>query len=219
MKRIALFLLQGSLWILPGCSSTAETGIQLLKDPSSRAWSSPAPADFRARFETSKGDFIVRFRRDWAPIGVDRVYHLIENGFFDDSRFYRVIENFIVQFGIPGDPSIAGVWRKSEIRDDPVNASNTRGRIAYAMTGPDTRTTQLFISLVDNSRLDEQGFSPLGEVESGMEVVDAIYSGYGESAGGGMRRGNQDRMFNEGNAHLDRDFPELDRLLKVELVR
>jgi len=103
--------------------------------------------------------------------------------------------------------------------DDSARASNVRGMIAYAMTGPNTRTTQLFISLVDNSRIDAQGFAPIGRVVSGMEVVDQLYGGYGETAGGGMRAGRQDRMLNEGNQHLDRDFPKLDRILKARVEK
>ena len=195
------------------------SGVQApLMDPSDPLWQTAAPAEFRARFETTRGEFVIRVEREWAPIGVDRFYQLVRAGFFDDSRFFRVIEGFIVQFGIPGDPAVSSVWRNRQMADDPVGASNTKGRIAYAMTGPNTRTTQLYISLADNSRLDGDGFSPIGEVESGMEVVETIYSGYGEEAGGGMRRGNQDRMFLEGNRHLDRDSPKLDRILRVEVV-
>jgi len=109
------------------------------------------------------------------------------------------------------------VWKDRAMPDDSVGAPNVRGTISYAMTGPNTRTTQLFISLVDNTRLDAQGFSPLGKVVSGMDVVDKIYSGYGESAGGGMRAGKQDRMLNEGNAHLDRDFPKLTRIVRARI--
>ena len=187
-------------------------------DPSDPAWETPSPAEFRARFETSQGEFVLRVEREWAPLGVDRFYHLVRAGFFDDSRFFRVIEGFIVQFGIPGVPTVSAVWRNRQLPDDPVRVSNTKGCIVYAMTGPDTRTTQLYISLTDNSRLDGDGFSPIGEVESGMEVVEKIYSGYGEEAGGGMRRGDQDRMFREGNQHLDRESPKLDRIIRVEIV-
>ena len=203
------------LW-LTACQTVSSTAP--LMDPSDPLWQTAAPAEFRARFETTRGEFVIRVEREWAPIGVDRFYHLVRAGFFDDSRFFRVIEGFIVQFGIPGDPAVSAVWRNRQMADDPVGASNDKGRIAYAMTGPDTRTTQLYISLTDNSRLDADGFAPIGEVESGMEVVEKIYSGYGEEAGGGMRRGNQDRMFQEGNQHLDQDSPKLDRILRVAIV-
>jgi homoserine O-acetyltransferase len=126
-----------------------------------------------------------------------------------------VLPAYIAQFGIPGDPAITSVWKDRAFRDDPVRTSNVRGTIGFAMTGPDTRTTQLYISRKDNAQLDAQGFSPIGRVERGMEVVDALYDGYAETAGGGVRAGKQQRMLAEGNAHLDRDFPKLDRIRRV----
>ena len=157
--------------------------------------------------------------RDWAPIGADRFYNLVRNGFFDDARFHRVVEGFIVQFGLPGDPAVAVNWLDETMPDDPVRESNTRGRIAYAFTEPNTRTTQVFFSMADNSRLDTQGFAPFGELVEGMDVVSRIYSGYGEDSGGGVRRGDQSRIVAEGNVHLDREFPLLDRLLTARIVR
>ena len=160
---------------------------------------------------------MVEVHRKWAPLGVDRLYNLVRAGFFDDSRFFRVRADYIAQFGIPGDPAISTVWRDLAIEDDPVRESNTRGSFAYAMTGPDTRTTQLYINLVDNTHLDTQGFAPLGQVVEGMDVVDRLYAGYDEDAGGGMRGGKQGKIFSEGNAHLDRDFPELTRLVRAAI--
>jgi cyclophilin family peptidyl-prolyl cis-trans isomerase len=132
-----------------------------------------------------------------------------------------VREQFIAQFGIPGDPKVAAPWREEKIHDDSpphgVRQSNARGFIAYAMTGPDTRTTQLFISLADNTRLDAEGFVPIAKVVEGMEIVDKLYSGYGENAGGGMRGGKQGKIFEEGNAYLDREFPRLDKLIRAAL--
>jgi homoserine O-acetyltransferase len=142
----------------------------------------------------------------------------VQAGYFDDSRFFRVVPGFIAQFGIPGDPAVTQVWKDRAIEDDSVRTSNVRGTIAYAMNGPNTRTTQLFVSLADNSRLDAQGFSPLGRVVEGMDVVDRLYGGYGENAGGGIRRGQQGRMMAEGNAHLDRDYPRLDRLIRASVT-
>jgi homoserine O-acetyltransferase len=162
--------------------------------------------------------FVLAIERALSPRGADRFYHLVQTGYFDDSRFFRVVPRFIAQFGIPGDPSIARVWKDLTIPDDSVRTSNVRGTIAYAMTGPDTRTTQLFVSLIDNNRLDAQGFSPLGKVVRGMDVVDRLYGGYGESAGGGMRAGKQQRMMQEGNRHLDRDYPKLDKLLRARVI-
>ena len=145
-----------------------------LLDPSSSFWETHAPRAFDARVETSKGLFVLAIERDWAPRGADRFYNLARAGFFDDSRFSRVVPRFIAQFGIPGDPVVGGLWYNRVFPDDPVTHSNVRGTIAFAMTGPDTRTTQLYISLVDNMRLDAQGFSPIGRVVDGMAVVDSL---------------------------------------------
>lgn len=201
--------------VLAGCAGD-DRGV--LYDPDAPAWSEAAPAVFRAAVETGRGTFVIQVRRAWAPRGADRFYHLVRHGFYDDSRFYRVVEGFIVQFGLPGDPSLAAVWLDQPILDDPVRASNVRGAIAYAMTGPDTRMTQVYINLTDNVRLDSTGFAPFGTVIEGMDVVDALYSGYGEDAGGGMRAGRQGRIIAEGNAHLDRDFPALDRIVRARIV-
>jgi len=146
------------------------------------ALTATAPDVFQARFETSKGDFVIEVHRDWSPNGADRFYNLVANGFYDDVRFFRVIDGFMAQFGIHGDSAVAAVWREARIPDDEVLQSNTRGFISYAMGGPNTRTTQVFINFGDNSRLDEMGFPPFGQVVEGMEVVDEIYSGYGEGA-------------------------------------
>ena len=146
-----------------------------------------------------------------------RFRELVSAGFFDNSRFYRVVPNYIAQFGIAGDPKIAAAWRTKTFPDDPVKGTNTRGTIAFAMTGPGTRTTQLYINRVDNTRLDAQGFAVIGSVVEGMDVVDELYSGYGESSGGGMRAGKQDKLFTEGNGYLDREFPRLDKLLRATI--
>ena len=198
-------------------SEDASRNRALLLQPADPAWDEPAPADFRAIFETSAGRFVVAVQRSWAPRGADRFYHLVRRGFYDDSRFYRVIEDFIVQFGLPGDPEVTAMWLDRALKDDPVRESNLRGRITYAMTGPDTRTTQVYINLIDNVRLDSTGFAPFGEVVEGMDVVDLLYAGYGENAGGGMRRGEQGRIIAEGNGHLDRAFPLLDRIISARI--
>jgi homoserine O-acetyltransferase len=190
----------------------------LLLQPDAAFWQAPAPARFDVAVETTRGTFVVALERALAPRGVDRFYRLVQAGYFDDSRFFRVVPGFIAQFGIPGDPAITRVWKDRAMPDDPVRASNVRGAVAYAMTGPNTRTTQLFVSLVDNSRLDAQRFAPIGRVVRGMEVVDSLYGGYGESAGGGMRAGKQARMMDEGNAHLDREYPRLDRLIRARIL-
>lgn len=165
----------------------------VLLQPEDEFWEQPAPAVFRVRVTTSEGDFVMEVHRPWAPLGVDRFYNLVRAGFFDDSRFYRVRESYIAQFGISGDPSVSAVWRDLSMIDDPVRESNTRASFAFAMTGPDTRTTQIYINLADNTHLDSQGFTPLGRVVEGMEVVDRLYAGYDEGAGGGMRGENRER--------------------------
>ena len=141
-----------------------------------------APPTYKVKFDTSKGVFIVEVHRDWAPFGADRFYNLVKNGFFNNTRFFRVISGFMVQFGINGDPAISSQWRSARINDDPVKKGNGRGLITFATAGPNTRTTQVFINYADNAALDGQGFAPFGQVTSGMNVVDALYNGYGEGA-------------------------------------
>lgn len=172
---------------------------------------------FYATVETSKGPFVLEIDRAWAPHGADHFFELARARFFDDSRFTRVVPNFIAQFGIAGDSRVNAIWSPRAIPDDPVAHSNVRGTIAFAMTGPNSRTTQLYINLVDNSRLDAQGFAPIGRVVRGMDIVDRLYSGYGERSGGGMRAGNQAPLLAGGNAYIDREYPLLDRLIRVTL--
>lgn len=189
-----------------------------LMNPKHPLWSETAPDVFVVKFETTKGEFAIQAHRDWAPRGVDRFFNLTRTRFFDDSRFFRVRAGFIVQFGIPGDAIVAKRWEHEKLEDDTARRSNTRGFVSYAMTGPNERTTQLFINLSDNSRLDREGFAPIGEVTSGMDVVNRLYAGYGESAGGGMRGGNQGKMFAEGNAFLDREFALLDKIIRAAVL-
>lgn len=189
-----------------------------MRDPGNPRWTQPSPDTYRVRIETSKGGFVLEVTRALAPRGADRFYHLVESGFYDDSRFYRVIAGRFAQFGIAGNPEIARIWRDRSFADDPVRASNVRGTFAFAMTGPDTRTTQIYINTGDQSRLDQQGFAPFGKVVEGMEVIDLLYSGYAEQSGGGMRGGKQGRLFEEGNAYLDRDWPKLDKLVRARIV-
>jgi homoserine O-acetyltransferase len=189
-----------------------------LHNPAAPFWKERAPAAYRVRIETTAGAFTLEAHREWAPRGADRFYNLVRAGFYDDSRFYRVTARF-VQFGIAGQPEIAKIWRDLTIADDPVRASNTRGRFAFAMTGSDARTTQIYICRDDMSAQDKDGFAPLGEVVEGMDVVDRLYGGYGETSGGGMRAGRQGRLFEEGNRYLDHDFPRLDHLIRAVLAR
>lgn len=169
-----------------------------------------APATYKVRVETSKGPFVIQVHRSWAPHGADRFYNLVKHGFFDNDRFFRVISGFMVQFGINGDPKVMEAWRPAMLPRDPVKQSNKRGYITYAMgASPDTRTTQVFINFGDNSNLDGMGFAPFGQVTSGMNVVDKIYSGYGEGAPRG-RGPEQGRIQMEGNAYLMKAFPKMD---------
>jgi peptidyl-prolyl cis-trans isomerase A (cyclophilin A) len=177
-----------------------------------------APALYKVRFDTSKGPFVVEVHRDWAPNGADRFYNLVKNGFFDDARFFRVISGFMVQFGINGDPAVSAPWRNATMKDDPVRQSNKRGYITFATAGPDSRTSQVFINFADNSRLDGQGFAPFGQVTSGMNIVDALHSGYGEGAPSG-RGPEQGRIQREGNAYLKKDFPNLDYVKKATIEK
>ena len=175
-----------------------------------------APAVYKAKFDTSKGAFVIEVNRDWAPIGADRFYNLVKHGFYDNVRFFRVISGFMVQFGINGDPNLSVQWREARIKDDPVKQSNRRGTITYAMAGPDTRTSQVFINFADNSNLDRSGFSPFGRVISGMNVVDALNAEYGEGAPRGSGP-DQGRLQQEGNAYLAKSFPRMDFVKKATI--
>jgi peptidyl-prolyl cis-trans isomerase A (cyclophilin A) len=182
------------------------------------ALTAQAPAAYKVQFDTSKGIVVIEVHRDWAPNGADRFYNLVKNGFFDNVRFFRVVAGFMVQFGINGDPKLSAVWREARIKDDPVMKSNVRGAITFATAGPDTRTTQVFINFGDNSRLDKDGFAPFGIVITGMDVVDKLYSGYGEGAPAG-KGPEQGRIQKEGNAYLTSAFPNLDYVKKATIVK
>jgi peptidyl-prolyl cis-trans isomerase A (cyclophilin A) len=175
-----------------------------------------APVNYKARFDTSKGVFVIEVSREWAPNGADRFYNLVKNGFYDETRFFRVVGGFMAQFGINGDPAISAQWRVAQIKDDPVKQSNKRGFITFANAGPDTRTTQVFINFTDNSRLDQLGFATFGQVVSGMNVVDALYGDYGEGAPRG-RGPDQGRIQMEGNSYLIKSFPNLDYIKKATI--
>jgi peptidyl-prolyl cis-trans isomerase A (cyclophilin A) len=177
-----------------------------------------APADYRVRLDTSKGPIVIQVHRAWAPNGADRFYELITGGYFDDSRFFRVVKGQWAQFGINGDPKVAARWRERTIPDDPRGQSVMRGRVAFAFAVPNGRTSQVYISLRDNSYQDDQGFVPFGEVVEGMDVADALNGEYGENSGGGIRAGKQQAMFDGGNAYLDREFPRLDRIIRAQVI-
>lgn len=173
-----------------------------------------APDSFKTRFVTTKGEFVIEVHREWAPLGADRFYNLVRNGFFTDVAFFRAIPGFMAQFGISGNPKIAAAWQHANIKDDPVNGSNKRGTITFATAGPNTRSTQFFINFKDNAFLDSQGFAPFGEVVEGMDVVDKLYTGYGDAPKGP----DQGRLADEGKPYLDKNFPQLDSIKSAKIV-
>jgi peptidyl-prolyl cis-trans isomerase A (cyclophilin A) len=176
-----------------------------------------APATFTAQFDTSAGPFVITVHREWAPNGADRFYNLVKHGFYNDARFFRAIPNFMVQFGIHANPVISALWRNARIPADKVTQTNGRGFVTFAMGAtPDTRTTQVFINFRNNSSLDKMGFAPFGQVTSGMEVVDKLFTGYGEGAPRGKGPA-QARVQAEGNAYLIKQFPKLDYIKSATL--
>ncbi len=221
MRNVAIFIVLGLLasFALQAQDSKKEekpaTASPSFSDPTKLT--EKAPETFKAQFDTTKGKFIVEITRSLAPNGADRFYNLVRSGYFKDIAFFRVIPGFMCQFGIHGDPSVSAKWRSANIPDDPVKGSNTRGTITFATAGPNTRTTQLFINFGDNSNLDGMGFAPIGKVVEGMDVVDKIYSGYGEGAPRG-RGPDQQRIQAEGNAYLKKDFPNLDYIKSASIV-
>jgi peptidyl-prolyl cis-trans isomerase A (cyclophilin A) len=207
--------------LLVACGGGEESGVPMdspLLDPDGAAMNESSPELFQARFETTAGDFVIEVNKEWAPTGVDRFYNLVNNGFYDGVAFFRVIEGFMVQFGIHGDPLVSASWQTSQIPDDPPTQSNTRGTVSFAMTSQsNSRTTQIFINFGDNSNLDSYDFAPFGTVTEGMDVVDQLYSGYGEGAPQG-RGPDQLRFTDEGNAYLQSEFPELDYVERVTII-
>ena len=170
-----------------------------------------APEIYKAKFTTTKGDFVVTVNRSSAPNGADRFYNLVKIGFFSDAYFFRVVPNFIVQFGIHSDPSVSAAWRNANLKDDAVRETNKRGSLTFATAGPDTRTTQLFINFGDNASLDGRGFAPFGNVTEGIEVVDKINPEYGESP-------NQGEIQSAGGAYLSKNFPRMDKIVSAMII-
>lgn len=169
-----------------------------------------APDSFKVRLVTTKGDFVIEVHRDWAPLGADRFYNLVKNGFYNNESFFRVVPGFVVQFGLSAFPAVTGAWQDAFIQDDPVTQSNKRGFVTFATSGPNRRTTQLFVNFGENSRLDGMGFTPFGQVIEGMDVVDKIYAGYGEGP-------NQGQIQTVGKAYLEKNFPLLDSIKTAKL--
>lgn len=185
-----------------------------LLDPSQAQ--AQAPETFTVLMETSAGDLEIDVTRTWAPLGADRFYNLVSIGYYDDVAFFRVLEGFMAQTGIHGDPAVSGAWSQARIQDDPNTQTNTRGRVTYATAGPGTRTTQIFFNFGDNSFLDGQGFSPFGEVRD-MAAADALYADYGEGPPQGSGP-NQGRIQAEGNAYLRAEYPNLDYILQARVI-
>ena len=182
--------------IIAGCSSSSSTAT--------------APDIFKVNLDTSKGPVVIEVHRDWAPLGADHFYELVKSGFYDGARFFRMVPGFVVQFGLAADPAVTAKWKNMNLADDPVKQSNTTGMVTYATAGPNTRTTQVFINLADNQRLDSQGFAPFGRVISGMDIVQGFYSGYGEKP-------DQQLLEAQGNAYLQSQFPQLDYIKKATI--
>lgn len=182
-----------------------------------QAWTTHAPATVMADVETSRGTFTLELIRDWSPRGVDRFYNLARLGYYDDSRFYRVIAGFIAQFGMAGDPAVARAWGQRRLPAEPVREHNVRGTIAFAQYKPTDRTTNVFINLRDNPQLDTLKFTPIGRVVNGMEVVDSLYAYYGEFPAADEPLGNPKRLARESNKYLDEKFPNLDHVIKITI--
>ena len=199
--------------LLGGCSSAKEEA-----KPAPKISNDQAPGDFTVNLDTTKGPVAIKVTRAWAPLGADRFYNLVKTGFFDGDRFFRVLPNFVVQFGINGDPATTRLWSNLTIPDDPVKQSNRRGTVSFATAGKDTRTTQGFINMRDNASLDKRGFAPFGEVTAGMDVVERLYAGYGEMAprGSGV---DPTQIEIRGNGYLDERFPRLDGIKKAVISR
>ena len=197
---------------LTGCSDSTRDKAEATK---AKAPVKP-PDQYKATFETSKGNFVIEVHREWAPRGADRFYELIQDGFYNESRFHRVVRNFVVQWGINKDPAVSRLWSNLRILDDPPKQSNRKGTVAFAAAGPASRTTQVFINLRDNKQLDKNLFAPFGEVVSGMDVVESLYNSYGEMP----PRGNgpdPSLIETRGNEYLETKFPRLDYIKRVSV--
>jgi len=205
--------------MVPALASAQAGAPDLAKLKNPAALTEKAPDTYKARFDTSKGVFVVTVHRAWAPLGADRFYNLVKNGFYDECRFFRVLDGFMAQIGMNGDPSVQRAWQTARLQDDPVKESNKRGYVTFAHAGTNSRTTQFFINFGDNAAsLDKQGFPPIGQVTTGMDVVDKLYSGYGEGAPRGQGPA-QGTIASEGNAYLTKSFPKLDYVKKATIEK
>ena len=206
------FLAGAACLFLAACSSSTPSKTEEAK--TAPPPTEQAPPKFNVKLATSKGDVVIEVTREWAPKGVDHFYTLVKTGFYDGARFFRVRPGFVVQFGIAADPKTNRIWSDMSIPDDPVKASNTKGTVTFATAGPNTRTTQIFINLADNKRLDADGFAPFGKVVSGMDAVDNFFSGYGEMSPRGPGPDPQ-QIEAQGNPYLENHFPKLDSIQKA----
>jgi len=213
-----LLLLAGFPFLAVGCSGDGEGETEAppanpLLQP--RNFTETAPDTFVAVLETTKGVIRIQVYREWAPLGADRFFNLVKAGYYDGVTFHRVMDGFVAEFGINGDPWVNAAWRQATLQDEPVRKPNTRGRVSYSKSEPDTRTVQVFINLGDNSSLNGQGFSPFGEVIQGMELADSLYAGYGESPTRGGEGVYQAMAIARGDEYLMEEFPLLDRIQRA----
>jgi peptidyl-prolyl cis-trans isomerase A (cyclophilin A) len=218
MRDCGILLSVAACVMLAACSSPTNESKEEppKKEEPKAAIPEKAPDVFKVDFDTSKGMVVVEVHRDWAPLGVDHFYTLVKLGFYDGDRFFRYVRGFIVQFGVSGDPKANRTWANANIQDDPVIRHNVRGTLVYATAGPNTRTTQLFFNLANNSRLDAQGFAPFATVVTGMDVVDSFYSGYGEMPPQGEGP-DSSKIEVQGNDYLLSHFPRLDYIKKATM--
>lgn len=210
MRPLALLLFAAAL--SGACHRTSP-----LLSPAPTALDDVGPDSFTVRFVTTRGAFDLKVHRDWSPNGSDRLYWLFRHKFYDGVRFFRVVPNFVAQFGMPADPAVHANWKARSFSDDSTRRGNVRGTLSFATSGPNTRTTQLFINLRDNQRLDARGFSVVAQVVAGMDVVDSLYQGYGDGAPRG-KGPSQDTIAKQGEAYLARDFPKLDQVLTARVI-
>lgn len=206
----------GLALLLAGCGG--EVPVEKKAAPVKARMDGPMPDVWQALFDTSKGSYVIEVHKDWAPKGAERCWKLVQMGFFNNTRFFRVRPGFIVQFGLSGDPQTNSLLNASVVDDDPVKQKNEKGTVAFAQSGPRSRRTQMFVNLKNNAVLDKDGFAPFGRVTQGMDVFDKLYSGYGEWEPPG-RGPNATRILTQGNDYLDTHFPKLDKILRVKVVR
>ena len=199
------------LFFLLACGGAGPTRSETARKPDH------APDSYKVKLTTTKGDVVIEVTRAWAPRAADRFHELVNERYYDGARFFRVVKGFVVQWGLNGDPKVSQLWSQMKMPDDPVAESNKKGTVSFAMAGPASRTTQVFINLADNTRLDKSGFAPFGKVISGMEAVEEFYKGYGDFPPRGVGP-DQNRILREGNAYLDRDFPRLDSIKTATVI-